>query len=141
MRRYWKKPSALFELEPQHRLSSLVLQGADKLTCLHSSCRADCHVICLAKRFLKSEPSHLLPVEGACPSCCRSVFWGDVIRQRSGCSADLPDVTSAAVRRSTKLHLTGSTQWEYDKIFLLIIIDLSFLSSDLQSALKNSTVV
>lgn len=82
------------------------VKSADKLSCLHPTCRMTCHLICLAKHFLKSEPSQLLPVEGECPGCYHSLLWGSLIRHKNGCYGDLEDIRLS----SSQNHWTDELQ-------------------------------
>ncbi|XP_017374632.1 structure-specific endonuclease subunit SLX1 isoform X2 [Cebus imitator] len=49
------------------------------LCCPHPGCLLRAHMICLAEEFLREEPGQLLPLEGQCPSCEKSLLWGDLI--------------------------------------------------------------
>jgi structure-specific endonuclease subunit SLX1 len=59
--------------------------GADIVQCLTSDCRMNSHIECLATHFLKSDPDHVLPLEGSCPVCRQEFLWADVIRKLKGC--------------------------------------------------------
>ncbi|XP_041523232.1 structure-specific endonuclease subunit SLX1 [Microtus oregoni] len=51
------------------------------LCCPHPGCPLRAHIICLAAEFLREEPGQLLPLEGHCPSCKKSLLWGSLIGQ------------------------------------------------------------
>ncbi|XP_077995804.1 structure-specific endonuclease subunit slx1-like [Glandiceps talaboti] len=62
----------------------------DTLSCVHPNCSMVCHMICLAKKFLKHS-EHLVPVEGKCPTCKNMVLWGDLVRKKRGCYGNLEE--------------------------------------------------
>ncbi|XP_038158462.1 structure-specific endonuclease subunit SLX1 [Cyprinodon tularosa] len=89
-------PSAGEELMSTCFLCKKMATVSEKLSCFHPSCEMSSHLICLARYFLRSEPSSLLPVEGRCPSCRRSLLWGSLVRYKQGCLGDLEDVAPSA---------------------------------------------
>lgn len=44
------------------------------------------HLICLATRFLmeSEDSSHLIPVEGDCPTCYHTFLWRDLLKHCNG---------------------------------------------------------
>ncbi|XP_068597569.1 structure-specific endonuclease subunit SLX1 [Brachionichthys hirsutus] len=93
------QPARQVEEEEEASRCSLckgLVQVSEKLSCFHPSCEMTSHMICLAKHFLKSEPSHLLPLEGECPACHQSVLWGNLIRHKHGCFGDLEEISQCA---------------------------------------------
>ncbi|XP_046387075.1 structure-specific endonuclease subunit slx1 [Ischnura elegans] len=75
------------------RLCNLSVNEEDKLTCLDNGCPLIAHIVCLAKRFLgqggTSSVNEVIPVSGECPECSEQLLWGDLIRKKNGCYADL----------------------------------------------------
>ncbi|KAJ3585477.1 hypothetical protein NHX12_014196 [Muraenolepis orangiensis] len=71
------------------------IKATEQLTCLHPACVMTSHMVCLAKRFLRAEPSRLLPVEGQCPACRHALLWGDLIRHKKSSHGDPEEVTAA----------------------------------------------
>lgn len=58
---------------------------SETLRCLDSQCPLQAHILCLARHYLKSDPSHMLPLEGSCPLCHQDYLWADLIRKLKGC--------------------------------------------------------
>uniref|UniRef100_H3A9L3 SLX1 homolog B, structure-specific endonuclease subunit n=1 Tax=Latimeria chalumnae TaxID=7897 RepID=H3A9L3_LATCH len=68
----------------------------ETLQCFHANCAMTTHIVCLAREFLKTEPEHLIPVEGQCPGCRRTLLWGNLIRYKKGCYGDLEEIHSSS---------------------------------------------
>ncbi|XP_046438035.1 structure-specific endonuclease subunit slx1-like [Daphnia pulex] len=62
-----------------------IMDNDDVLNCINNDCTLKTHILCLASHFLKSEPDHMLPLEGSCPSCHSELLWADLIRKFKGC--------------------------------------------------------
>ncbi|KAF3836772.1 hypothetical protein F7725_004236 [Dissostichus mawsoni] len=112
------QPAGEDEEEQQQETSSCFLckglvKVSEKLSCFHASCGMSGHVICLAKHFLKSEPTHLLPVEGRCPACQSSVLWGSLIRHKHRCFGDLEDFTPSLSQVNGDSSATGPMNCKY----------------------------
>lgn len=56
----------------------------NSIGCISPNCRFIGHLKCLATVML--EPGQYVPIQGTCPSCKKTVLWGDLIRKRNGCS-------------------------------------------------------
>ncbi|KAL2079780.1 hypothetical protein ACEWY4_025524 [Coilia grayii] len=82
------------EVKERCKLCLETVKSSDKLSCFLPSCDTVCHLICLAKHFLKPEDNHLLPVEGRCPGCQRSLLWGNLIRHKNRCYDDLEEMAT-----------------------------------------------
>uniref|UniRef100_H2YCB7 Structure-specific endonuclease subunit SLX1 homolog n=1 Tax=Ciona savignyi TaxID=51511 RepID=H2YCB7_CIOSA len=54
------------------------------VVCIHNTCNASYHILCLAKNLLSSSPEQLLPLEGLCPICKQPLLWGEIIRKSQG---------------------------------------------------------
>lgn len=52
------------------------------MRCPLKGCRMRCHVVCLAKHWLRDEPDELMPTGGACPGCSEFLTWGNVVADR-----------------------------------------------------------
>lgn len=96
-----KKTPTLPSGEEQEELSwcclcGRIVKASEKLSCFHPSCRMSCHMSCLSKHFLKSEPTQLLPVEGQCPECLSTVLWGSLVRHKHGYFGDLEEIIAPA---------------------------------------------
>lgn len=46
-------------------------------------CCESFHIICLSKYFLKKTDQHyIIPIDGSCPSCKKSLLWGEIIQNK-----------------------------------------------------------
>ncbi|XP_028297643.1 structure-specific endonuclease subunit SLX1 isoform X2 [Gouania willdenowi] len=102
-------PASPEEAEPQTTMCCLcntTIMQSEGLSCVHAPCRLRTHLLCMARSFLKADPSHLLPIEGACPSCGRSVLWGSLIRHKHGCLDDLQEVIGEQEAESSLVLFT-----------------------------------
>lgn len=57
------------------------------LSCLDSNCTMISHAKCLAAKFLKEtdeDGKYLVPVQGTCPVCSKSLLWGNLLRKYNG---------------------------------------------------------
>lgn len=60
--------------------------GHDRiLTCSHDGCDMTSHLQCLSARFLRAgeQLDTLLPTMGACPNCCGTLMWSDLVKDLS----------------------------------------------------------
>jgi len=60
----------------------------EKMECLNPRCRTISHVICLSQSFLVGT-DNILPVQGKCSTCDSILQWGDLVRKKNGCYANL----------------------------------------------------
>lgn len=58
--------------------------SSDIAKCSNSECSLNCHLICLAKKFLA--PGEYVPTTGSCPKCRTIMLWGDIVRKVRGIS-------------------------------------------------------
>ncbi len=46
-------------------------------------CSMPFHIICLSKYFLNNtEQYYIIPIDGSCPSCKKSLLWGEIIQNK-----------------------------------------------------------
>lgn len=73
-------------------LCNICLEGvepAQQLVCLSTKCSAVSHIVCLSTAFLSRESGRLLPVQGECRTCGRTLQWGELVRKKRGCYSNV----------------------------------------------------
>ncbi|KAL8569161.1 hypothetical protein ACOMHN_020288 [Nucella lapillus] len=92
---------------------SKIKAGSPRLTCFTPGCSMVGHLSCLARRFLGTGHSaHLIPVEGTCPGCRKSLLWGDLVRHFKGCYQNL--AVSSMEDEGGSQGSSGSRHWADD---------------------------
>ncbi|CAM4752327.1 unnamed protein product [Rotaria magnacalcarata] len=74
-------------------LCNNIIQPPMHVSC--PKCSISFHIICLSKYFLKNTEEHyIIPIDGSCPSCKKSLLWGEIIQNKyTNRSCSLPTVT------------------------------------------------
>ncbi|XP_074642292.1 structure-specific endonuclease subunit slx1-like [Tubulanus polymorphus] len=76
----------------------------DGLKCIHFNCSMHAHIACLAKHFL-GDSQHIIPLNGECPTCRKTMLWGDLIRYKKGCYQNLQEVEEDAEHWTDNLNI------------------------------------
>lgn len=83
------------------------------VVCSETGCRCASHLVCLSTKFLEEAkvPNQLVPTDGSCPACKRTVKWPLLMKELSLRTRGEKEIQSIfKKRRTTKATGNGSSQ-------------------------------